>query len=232
MILSAHQPAYLPWLGYFDKIAKSDIFVFLDCVQFEKNSYINRNQIKTSQGVQWLTMPVLTKGHLGKTIFDMRVDEGVSWRRKHLASVLHNYKTAPFFDYGYQRLERLLSMQMGNLGAICWHHLEFWLREFDIKTRVVRQSELMIGGKKSDLILNMCVHHQASVYLSGSMGRGYLNISRFQECGVDVKFQDYSPVRYPQLWGGFVPRLSVLDYWMNCGPGKLLDKDVEHVIQQ
>ena len=92
MMLSAHQPAYLPWLGYLDKIASADVFVFLDDVQFEKNSFINRNRIKTSQGAQWLTVPVRMKGHMYATLLNTSMDDSQPWRRKHLAAVALNYR--------------------------------------------------------------------------------------------------------------------------------------------
>ena len=107
MIVTAHQPAYLPWLGYFDKIARADVFVFLDDVQFEKNSFINRNKIKTAQGGQWLTIPVRSKGHTDDTLRTTRVNAEVPWREKHLKAVALNYKKAPFFEQRYPKLESL-----------------------------------------------------------------------------------------------------------------------------
>ena len=94
MILSAHQPAYLPWLGYFDKIARADVFVYLDTVQFEKNSFINRNQIKTPQGAQWLTIPVRTKGHMSASLRTTEIDDSQKWRSKHIKSIETNYRKA------------------------------------------------------------------------------------------------------------------------------------------
>lgn len=95
MILSIHQPAYLPWLGYFDRIARSDKFVYLDNVQFERNSFINRNRIKTANGPIWLTIPVRLKEHFNKTIADIEIDARQNWKRKHLRSIEQNYRHAP-----------------------------------------------------------------------------------------------------------------------------------------
>ena len=105
MILSAHQPAYLPWLGYFDKIIKSDVFVFLDTVQFEKNSFINRNKIKTPQGSVWLTVPVKLKGHLDVPLLKIEIDHKINWQKNHLKSIYLNYKKAPHYKEGYFKIE-------------------------------------------------------------------------------------------------------------------------------
>jgi WbqC-like protein family len=221
MMLSAHQPAYLPWLGYLDKIARSDLFMYLDEVQFEKNSFINRNRIKTPQGAQWLTVPVKMKGHIDATLRYTAMDDSQPWRRKHLAAVSLNYRKALFFDYAYPKLETLLGAATQNLADFCWQHLQFWIAEFEIGTRIVRQTQAPVEGSKSELVLNLCLRHNADAYLSGELGRDYLDVASFKQRGIDVRFQKFQPQPYTQLWGAFEPGLSVLDYWMNCGPGQL-----------
>src|SRR5580704_11293436 len=109
MMLSAHQPAYLPWLGYFHKIAQADVFVYLDSVQYEKNSYINRNQIKTPQGASWLTIPVKTKGHMGGSLRTTNIDDSQPWRSKHLKSIEMNYRKASRFDLCFPKIQALLT---------------------------------------------------------------------------------------------------------------------------
>jgi hypothetical protein len=217
MILSAHQPAYLPWLGYFDKIARSDLFVYLDTVQFEKNSYINRNQIKTPQGALWLTIPVKTKGHIANTLLSTKIDDSQPWRSKHLKSILMNYKKAAGFDERFPKIENLLSYQETNLADYCFHQLLFWLSELGITTPIVRSSELPISSTKSDLVLDLCSYHQAGQYLSGALGRDYLVEEDFRKTGITIEYQDFKSQHYAQLWGGFIPKLSVLDWWLNFG---------------
>jgi hypothetical protein len=120
MIISIHQPAYLPWLGYFDKINRSDIFIYLDTVQLEKNSYsyTYRNKIKTPQGSTWLTVPLKTKGHTAKSIGDIRIDNSRNWKKKHLKNIFFNYKKAKFFDEVYPKIALLFEVSILTL-QIC-----------------------------------------------------------------------------------------------------------------
>jgi len=215
MILSAHQPAYLPWLGYFDKIARADVFVYLDTVQFEKNSFINRNQIKTSQGALWLTIPVKTKGHTSASLRTTEIDDAQHWRTKHLKSIEMNYRKAPRFEERFPKIEALLRLPVSNLAEYCFHQLRFWLDELAIDTRIVRSSELQVDSTKSDLVLDLCRNLSAGHYLSGALGRDYLIEDDFKKSGITIEYQSYSPQAYPQLWGDFIPYLSVLDWWMN-----------------
>ena len=215
MILSAHQPAYLPWLGYFDKIAHADVFVYLDTVQFEKNSFINRNQIKTPQGALWLTIPVKTKGHTSGSLRTTEIDDTQPWRAKHLKSIEMNYRKAPNFETCFSKIEALIRLPESNLAEYCFHQLKFWLDELGIDTRIVRSSELPIESAKSDLILDLCKHFSAMKYLSGALGRDYLVEDDFKKAGIFIEYQSYSPQAYPQLWGKFIPYLSTLDWWMN-----------------
>ena len=173
MILSAHQPAYLPWLGYFEKISKADIFVYLDSVQYEKNSFINRNKIKTAQGPQWLTIPVFQKGHTGTTLSETLIDESQNWRIKHLRSIELNYRKSRYFDENFPKFQKLLTTSESNLSELCWNHLHFWLSEFEIKTQIIRSSSLPSMSKKSDLVLDLCTNFGADNYLSGALGRGF-----------------------------------------------------------
>ena len=217
MILSAHQPAYLPWLGYFEKISKADVFVFLDTVQFEKNSFINRNKIKTPQGPQWLTVPIKTKGHITATLQDTFVDDSKLWRIIHLKSIEMNYRKAPFFKECFPKFETLINVPEQNVAELCWLHLQFWLAEFNIKTKVFRSSDLAIVSKKSNLVLDLCKHFQADNYFSGVQGKDYLEEASFAANGILVQYQNFQHPIYPQLWGDFLPYMSIIDYWMNCG---------------
>jgi hypothetical protein len=215
MILSAHQPAYLPWQGYFEKIASADVFVYLDTVQFEKNSFINRNKIKTPQGVLWLTIPVKSSGHTSSTLSSSEIDNSQRWRANHLKTIEMNYRKAPHFEKNFPKIEALISSPESNLAEYCFHQLHFWLHELSIDTQVVRASDLKIKSAKSDLIRDLCSHFSAKQYLSGALGRDYLIEDDFRKAGIEIDYQNFTPKIYPQLWGNYIPYLSILDWWMN-----------------
>ncbi len=222
MILTAHQPAYLPWLGYFNKIGNSDIFVLLDIVQFEKNGFINRNKIKGSQGAIWLTVPVRIKGHMTSSIAEIRIDNSQNWKQKHLNTIYFNYKKAVRFEELYPKLEKLYLSNHDLLIDLCYEQLLFWLSEIGVSKKIVRLSELGISSSKSDLILDICEALQAKQYISGALGRNYLEEEAFAREGIEIIYQDYRHPVYHQLWGDFVPNMSILDFWMNTANTDLI----------
>jgi hypothetical protein len=215
VIVSIHQPAHLPWLGYLDRIAISDVFVFLDNVQFEKNSFTNRNRIKTPAGPLWLTIPVVTHGHR-QNIIDIRTDSTQFWQRKQLRSIEQNYHKAECFSARFARLEAVYHLPAERLAEFCHSQLVFWLAEFAISTPVVRASELPVEGSKSDLVLALCRRLGATTYLSGPLGKNYLEEDDFRRAGIELRYHDYAHPIYTQLHGDFMPRLTVADYWLNC----------------
>lgn len=221
MIVAIHQPAYVPWLGYLARIAAADVFVFLDTVQFEKNSFTNRNRIKSANGPVWLTVPVRHKGHIGKTLLDLEIDETTDWRTKHLRSIQQNYRKAPRFAEYEPRLVELLQSPQHRLAELCFDQLGALVTHLDIETRIVRASDLPVGGQKSELVLNLCRHLGATTYLSGPLGRGYLDEASFAGEGIGVTYHHYVHPTYPQLYGDFLPAMSVVDYLMNCGDTEL-----------
>lgn len=215
MIMSAHQPAYLPWLGYFDKIKRSDIFIFLDTVQYEKNSFTNRNKIKTANGPVWLSVPVVKTDHIRKIMSEMPIDKNYKWQKKHLNAIQMAYSKAPNFKKLFPQLQELYAKEYDNIVDITWEHLQFWLKVLEIDTKVMKSSELNVTGKKSDFVLGLCKAVGADYYISGAMGRDYLDTERFIEEGVQVEFQEYRHPVYPQLYGGFIPNMGIVDFVMN-----------------
>jgi hypothetical protein len=223
MILSAHQPAYLPWLGYFEKIRSADVFVYLDTVQFEKNSFTNRNKIKTPQGELWLTIPVKAKGHLSGTLQTLEIDPLGNWKKKHLGSIHANYKKAKRFDALYPKLEALYAREHALLSELCFDHLFFWLSEIGLERKIVKSSTLGIASANSDLVLDLCKSFGATGYVSGALGRDYLKEGDFRAAGIQIAYQDYKHPVYPQLWGGeFLPYMSILDFLMNTDDVNLI----------
>ena len=220
MILTAHQPAYLPWLGLFHKIAISDAFVILDDVQFEKNSFTNRNKIKTSQGAIWLTVPILISGHLNKSIKDIEINNKEDWRDKHWKGLYMNYKKAPYFSKYSGFFEDLYKKEWLKLFDLLAPTMEFLLKELNIQTKVYFQSKLNISSKKEELILDLCKHFNADLFIFGALGKNYADSALFESKGVKLYFQDYVHPTYPQLWGEFLPYMSIVDLLFNVGPVK------------
>lgn len=215
MIVSIHQPAYIPWLGYFDKIKKSDIFVYLDTVQFEKNSFINRNKIKTPMGDIFLTVPVKLNEHKKSSINLTEIDYNRDWITKHLRSIYINYKKSKNFDYLYPKIENLYSNKFKTISELCFYQLNFFLEEMDYSTKIVKASDLVLKNKKSDLVLEICQIFNANIYISGIMGKSYLNESTFEKNGIDIIYQNFEHPIYDQLYGDFIPNLSIIDFLMN-----------------
>ena len=215
MIISIHQPAYLPWLGYIERIKKSDLFIFLDTVQFEKNSFTNRNLIKGANGPYWLTIPVKKKGHLSKSLLDTEIVRDVDWRKSHLMSIKSSYSKSVEFHDKYAKISKLYNNDETLLADLCFNHLLFWLDELQIKTKIVRSSSLSISSKKSDLILDICQEVGATTYLSGPMGKNYLEENDFTSNGIKLDYHYFEPTPYPQLFGSFIPFMGIVDYWFN-----------------
>lgn len=215
MILTGHQPAYLPWLGYFEKIMRSDMYIYVDTVQFEHRSFINRNKIKTANGAIWLTVPVLAKGHRDSTLLSLEINNTVKWQQKHFSSIQANYRKATYYNEVINKIAPFYEHPYKSFVDFCFEYTVFWFRELDIKTKVVRLKDLDVKGKKSELVLNMCKAVNAETYISGALGKDYMDGALFTSNGIQVIYQDYKPKVYPQLWGEFLPYMSVLDFVMN-----------------
>jgi WbqC-like protein len=219
--VAIHQPNYVPWPGYFHKLAAADVFVYLDAVQYPRGrSFAARNRIKTPNGVTYLTVPVsVPKGGEGKASYLEVAFADEKWRKKHLATVEQSYGKArhfgdvfPLYEREVEAGETLVGLNIGLIEAFASY--------LGIETRRVRLSELLPDfGQKTDLIVDVCRALGADAYLSGSGGgREYTDEAVLREHGLDLRFDEFEYPRYEQLWGDFEPNLSVLDVLFNCGP--------------
>ena len=221
LTLTAHQTGYIPWLGFFHKVALADVYVHFDQVQYTPKDFINRNKIKTSNGSCWLTVPVLKKGHREKNIAEIEINNTEKWREKHWKTIYANYKRAPYFNRYAQFLNDLYHTNWQRLTELNFYVLIWLLKELDIKTKVVRAGDYNFEGSKSDLVLNMCKQLGANTYIFGSQGINYADINSFEMAKIKPVFQDYQHPVYNQLCGDFVPYMSVLDLLFNEGPNSL-----------
>lgn len=222
MIVAIHQPNFLPWLGYFYKIAKCDAFVLLDNVQYTKNSFINRNRIKTSQGTMWLTVPVKIKGRFGQLIKDVELNNTVDWRKKHLGTLEANYRKARFFEPIFQDLKTIYyTDDWSNLCELNIRLLEWALSLLKLEKRLVRASDLNVEGESTQLLISIVKEIGGNIYLSGFGGAKYQEEELFKEAGMTLAYYEFEHPVYPQLWSDFVPNLSITDLLFNYGPESL-----------
>lgn len=230
MIIAAHQPNFVPWLGYFDKMRQADLFIYIDHVQFERQNYQNRARIKTMDGPRWLTVPVRQHSR-SELIIEKEIDndrEGrLRWGRKTALSLQYNYRPAPYHGQYAPALQEIFDAEWAKLVDLNLKLLEFCREALGIKTPVVRSSTLGITGLKSEMVLNLCKAVGADGYLSGMGGsHDYLDRAAFESASVDISWQTFRHPRYEQFPGKepFTEGLSVLDLLFNCGPrgGELL----------
>lgn len=213
------QSNYIPWKGYFDLIDTVDEFVLYDDMQYTRRDWRNRNQIKTPQGVQWLTVPVKVKGKYLQTIRETELD-GRDWAVQHWKALRQNYAKAPHFGSYAPALEALyLDREYTHLSELNLTLLEWVNARLGIETRLTSSADYHLEGDRSEKLLNICLQAGASEYLSGPAAREYLDESVFARANVAVRWFEYPAYpEYLQLWGAFTHGVSVLDLLFNCGP--------------
>jgi hypothetical protein len=219
MLVAIHQPHYLPWLGYLHRMARADLFIVLDHVQFERGNYQNRTQVRVNGAPHWLTVPVQQRSQKER-ILDKEIDNARPWGRAHFETLRRAYVSAGFFGMYAADLRGILDREWRRLVDLNGHTLEFLRGAFDIRTPLVKSSELGVGGAKSELVLNLCKAVGASALLVGLGGsRHYLDRAAFAEAGIGLEFQAFTHPVYRQRGGGlFHAGLSALDLLFNCGP--------------
>ena len=217
MKIASHQPNFIPWCGYFYKIAVSDAFVIADDVDFTRKSYINRNRIKTPSGSLWLTLPV-KKAPLGTPINEMEVIDRREIERL-LAVIQSNYGRAPHFMPFFEKLEATMISADSLLADINTGLIRLIMNELGITTPVFMTSEIRgITGTSTDRIISICKAMNADTYISGFGGQKYQSAELMGENGIDCQVYRFSHPEYRQLCGEFIPGMSVIDLIFNCGP--------------
>ena len=215
MRVGIHQPAFNPWLGYFNKLRNVDLFVYLDTVQYQKGGHQNRNKIQFEGEVKWLTVPVNSTGLITNSlkIKDITIANNTNWRKKHLDLIKKCYENSPKYSKYINIYEEIYSKEWNYLTDICWDFLNIYKKILKIETKIIKASELPeINYKKSDLIMEICRHVGATNYYSGVKGREYLNQSKFKNNGIEIEFHNYIPLEYNQNSQKFIPCLGVIDY--------------------
>jgi len=218
VIVAIHQPQYLPWLGYFDKIDRADVFCYLDDVQYKKNEWQNRNRIKTAQGWQWLTVPVAYR--FPERINRVRIPSDIPWAKKHLHALVTNYRKAPFFKDYIGIFEGAYARQWEYLADLNIYLIEQLKKATAVASaaQTVRSSTLELREDPTERLIDICLTLGADRYLAGAGARNYMDFGRFSASGIQVVVQDFRQPHYPQLYGRFQSHLSIVDLIFNCGP--------------
>ena len=226
MIVAIHQPNYIPGLGYFHKMAKTDVLVLLDNVQYSKNNYTNRNRIRSREGWSWLTVPVCSSGHFGQPICEVETMDG-DWEAQHWKRLVQEYGRSAHFRQYEAKLQPIYARRRSSLAEFNCELIDFVRVSLGLETRIVKASQIAAQGQSTDLLLALCTELGATTYLSGQGGKKYLEIEKFERAGIVVQFQEFSHPRYDQVGEEFVPNLTVLDLLFNAGArsGQILFND-------
>ena len=220
MIVTISQPRYLPWLGYFHRVAVSDLFIYLDTVQHEPRGWEKRNKVKTDRGWTWLTVPV--KARYRALIPEVTIDNDQIWQKKHWRTIETYYKSTPYFKQYHECIRTIYDRTWNKLTDLNLASTKILCECLGLQNkRFARASELNAKGKSTELLVNLCKEVNATVYLSGSQGRNYLKEEEFQKSNIQLAYQDYHHPTYPQLHSEFQPFMSVIDLLFNCGEASL-----------
>ncbi len=218
MIVVCHQPDFLPYLGYFDRLLKADVFVIMDDVQLVHPFWHTRNQVKGPSGPLWISVPVLRKDTGFQLINEARIDRTQPWQRRIIKTIRSHYLKAPYFNTYFPAIEQMLQEETDLLVDLNLRLLAFFLDVLQIKVRSVRASQLGIGAKSNEYLADAVHAVGGDTYLSGPGAGEYLDAEIFRQRGLQVQIHEFRHPVYRQCLGDFVPNLSVVDLLLNCGP--------------
>lgn len=219
MRVAIHQPQYLPWLGYLDKLDSADVFVVLDTVQFKKHEWQNRNRIRTHDGWQWLTVPIIDR--FPERIDQVEINTRTDWSRKHRQALRLNYGRASHWEPLGPALLALLERPWRRLCDLNGAVLDLLCEQLGLSSRRLLASSLAAREDPTDRLIDLCRAVGGTEYLAGESGPGYMDLERFAQAGIAVSVQAYRHPTYPQQYTPFVSQVSVVDLLLNCGPESL-----------
>lgn len=218
------QPSYIPWRGFFHQIAKADLFIFYDDVQYDTRGWRNRNRIKTSRGAQWLTIPVNKKGAQTEhtPINQIPISWDHPWNEEHLKTLQFSYNKAPFFKQYLPLLEDFYSRKYEMLADFTIEFTIALTRSLGIThTQFLRSSSLNITGVKTDRLIKILEAVGATGYISGPSAKDYIEENQFIEKGISLEYMSYNYREYPQLYPPYDPQVSILDLMFMTGEDAL-----------
>ena len=211
------QSNYIPWKGYFDIIAKSDVFVIYDEVQYTKNDWRNRNQLLTNNGKQWITIPVRQE-HINQKIYETKVSAN-NWQKKHISTLIANYSKAKYFKEYKDEIFEIYNFNSVYLSEINIFFIKSISNILEIKTDIIDSRELILNGDKNNKLIEACKKLKAEVYISGASAQNYLDVNAFLKENISIEWMDYTGYQeYSQVFKPFHHNVSILDLIFNTGP--------------
>jgi hypothetical protein len=216
--LAILQSNYIPWKGYFDLIAAVDEFILYDDMQYTRRDWRNRNQIKTPNGPQWLTVPVKVKGKFHQTIRETELD-GVGWAEKHWKTLTSNYRHAVHFEEISALLKpHYVQLQHTHLAPLNRALIETVCAYLGISTKISNSWDYSLVGGRTERMADLCAQAGGTEYVSGPAAKDYIEEQHFTERNIRLNWFEYADYpEYPQLWGEFTHRVSIVDLLFNCG---------------
>ena len=219
MILSANQPYFAPFPGFFYKARMSDLFVLMDDVQFPQGTtWISRNRFKSHQGTLWITVPVWKKGLGLQKITEVRICHEGRWAKKHLESLKSAYRKAPHLSEHLDFLAEIFSEKKETLMDLNLAVIRYLMRALAIKTELVLLSDLDVCSTGNRRLVDLCMKLGASQFMAQAPAKKFLDEKSFQDAGIEIVYVNPPVPIYPQLWGEFIANLSAFDLVLNCGP--------------
>jgi len=217
LIIAAHQPEYLPYIGFFYKMMNCEKFVLVDHVQYIKKRFQNRNRIKTATGGVFLTVHVLTKGKFDQPLSDVQINNNENWQKKHWRSIVLNYQKTEFFDEYKKNFEEIYSKKWEKLSHLNETIIRYLANQLDINIEIIKSSDFKPTGNKTDMLIDMCKKLKADTYLSGEGGRTYVDIEKFETNNLTHLYTNFKHPTYNQQFEPFIPNMSVIDLLFNHG---------------
>lgn len=219
MKVAINQSNYISWKGYFDMIKSVDLFILYDDVQYTRRDWRNRNKIKTPNGLKWLTIPVSVKGKYLQKIKDTTVSDK-DWNKTHLRTLKGSYSKSKHFKDVFPLVEELYkTANYTTISEINFHFISGICDYLGIETDIVFSSVFDLSEeKKTDRLIDICRQANATEYISGPLAKNYIDKEKFDQFNIELTWMNYDDYpEYPQLYGNFVHKISILDLLFSCG---------------
>jgi WbqC-like protein family len=225
-LVAVHQPTFLPWLGWWNKLVRADVLVLLDDVQFPKKggTWINRVKMLVGGEARWVTVPVDRAFHGTRSVREMQIDDSKPWRESVVGTIRSSYARAQHAAEVFPVVEEALSAPCGHIAELNERAIRLFAKRLELDpSKLVRQSDLGVSGTGTELLVDLCHAVDGDTYLSGDGSDEYLEPDLFRSVGLELAYQEFAPPRYPQPVPDYVPGLSVVDALMSCGWGGTAD---------